>query len=123
MNKQKKSTWMGALVLAGWMVAMTGCEDAETASAALSLSPPDAELTGRGATQVFTASVTVEEEDVYLPLQWSVSNPSLGGILSSSGMSAVYESNGTIGQNVVICRDALGREGLAAVNQRRATTD
>ena len=53
-----------------------------------------------------------------MPLMWSVSNPSVGGILSASGLSAIYESNGTRGQNSVTVVDQSDAEGVAAIEQR-----
>lgn len=122
-----KTQWMrgvmtGLLVAALGLLA-SGCEDAETGSA-LTVSPSDSEIAGVGATVFLTAARPEDEdptnrnEEVIYPLTWSVSNPSLGGILSSSGNSAVYESNGTRGQNVVFARDQFGREGLAVINQQ-----
>lgn len=115
----------GCLAAVVIMAGSAGCEDAETKSG-LSVDPPSSDLIGRGATVVLTASMpgdiavtTNINQEVILPLQWSVSNPSLGGIMRSAGYSAVYESNGTIGQNVIIVKDGYGREGLASVNQRR----
>jgi hypothetical protein len=116
-NMNRWGLLAGALACALVMTMSTGCEDAETGSG-LTLDPPSADLTGQGATVSLTASMPEEGEEVILPLTWSVSNPSMGGILRSAGYTAVYESNGRIGQNVVICRDGLGREGLASVNQR-----
>lgn len=99
-----------------------GCEDADTGSA-MSVTPETSNLSGQGATVVLTAKlpgtsmVSNRSDQIILPLSWSVSNPSLGGILSSRGYTAVYESNGKDGQNVVIAEDAYGHEGLAVINQ------
>lgn len=116
---------MWRMLLAGicliGMSVSSACDDAETGTS-LQVDPPSSDVAGRGATVLLTASVADEDEEMIMPLKWSVSNPSLGGILRATGDSAVYESNGTIGQNVVICRDGLGREGLASVNQRREET-
>lgn len=117
----------GAIACALAAMLATGCEDAETESG-LTLTPASSELIGQGATVLLTAELAVEpgtnvHDQVILPLTWSVSNPSLGGILRSAGYTAVYESNGRIGQNVVICRDGFGREGLASINQRREVVE
>lgn len=121
-NMKRRGLLAGALVCALALTLASGCEDAETGSG-LTLTPASSELTGPGATVLLTASMPDEGDEVILPLTWSVSNPSLGGILRSAGYTAVYESNGRIGQNVVICRDGLGREGLASVNQRREVVE
>lgn len=114
--------WLVGFLLGGILAAVS-CEDAETRSA-IEVTPDHADLYGNGATAVFTAEAvfnpdtTNRNEELVYPLEWSVSNPSLGGIMKSAGNSAVYESNGTRGQNVVIVRDQFGREGLAGVSQR-----
>jgi|GEM_PF-2903987 hypothetical protein len=63
------------------------------------------------------ASSTNLADRLFLPLEWSVSNPGLGQILASGGYSAVYRSVGGEGVNVVIVRDQAGREGIASVTQ------
>lgn len=134
-----KTRWiqmMGAgLLAAGWLWTAGGCENAET-DTALAVDPPSSVVRGEGATVFLTAfdpdqSVYVKSSDdssvvetnamgaqIMLPLAWRVTNPDLGGILSSGGYSAVYESRGVIGQNVVIVEDRFGREGVAVINQR-----
>ena len=123
MNTQcmKRWTGIGTVLL---MLLVTGCEDAETGSA-LTVTPSEVNVTGVGATSYFTAAARVDageatnrNEEIIYPLVWSVSNPTLGGLMSSAGDSAVYESNGRKGQNVVFVKDGFGREGLAVINQR-----
>ena len=123
MMKTRRTGWflLAGVIFCGLLIS-SGCEDAETGSG-LILTPQDSALLGQGATVSITASMPDEDDEVILPLTWTVSNPSLGGILRSAGYTAVYESNGRIGQNVVICRDGLGREGLASVNQRREVVE
>ena len=101
-----------------------GCEDADT-QMALTLTPDEVELTETGSV-LFTAELPDADpettgnraEELLLPLEWRVHNPGLGGIQASGGNSAVYQSNGRHGQNVVHVRDQGGREGVAVVNQR-----
>ena len=57
---------------------------------------------------------------IFLPLEWSVGSPQLGRILSSAGYTAIYESYGGKGQNVVTVCDQVGRAGVAVVNHRIA---
>jgi hypothetical protein len=123
MKTQWMKRWVGVLAIV-LLVIMTGCEDAETGSA-LSVTPSEVNVTGVGATSYFTVAARVDageatnrNEEIIYPLVWSVSNPTLGGMMSSAGDSAVYESNGRKGQNVVFVKDGFGREGLAVINQR-----
>ena len=112
------ATALAVALLAG------GCEDADT-QMAITLTPDEVELTETGSV-LFTAELANvdpettddRDEELLLPLEWRVQNPGLGGIQSSGGNSAVYESNGRRGQNVVHVRDQGGREGVAAVNQQ-----
>jgi hypothetical protein len=124
MKMEWMKRWTGICSVLLLLAQVTGCEDAETGSA-LSVTPSEAGLTGVGATSYFTAAARVEageatnrNEEIIYPLVWSVSNPALGGMMSSAGDSAVYESNGKKGQNVVFVKDQFGREGLAVINQR-----
>lgn len=79
------------------------------------------EMEGAGAVVVkasFPEGEGGEAEDaLLLPLEWSVHNPGLGGMMRSAGHTAVYESNGRRGQNVIFVKDRQGREGVLAVNQ------
>lgn len=111
--------------VAGWcmipmvllsMAMIAGCDDAEKGSA-LVVEPPESSVSGAGATVFLTARMVDEDDDAILPLSWHVQHPALGNILSAAGMTAVYRSNGAMGQNVVFCQDHLGREGLAVINQ------
>ena len=71
-------------------------------------------------TAAAAAETNETTQTLYLDLEWEVSNPALGFILSQAGYTAVYESNGTIGQNVVRVMDQAGNEGEALINQRAA---
>lgn len=57
---------------------------------------------------------------IFLPLEWTVGSPHLGRILVSAGYTAIYESFGGKGQNVVTVFDRAGRAGVAVVNHRIA---
>ena len=60
---------------------------------------------------------------IFLPLEWSVGSPHLGRILASAGYTAIYESFGGQGQNVVTVFDRAGRAGVAVVNHRILETN
>lgn len=143
-----KTKWMKAigagLVLAGLLGFASGCGDDAETDTALSIDPAKSVITGQGTTVFLTvwdpdnavyesipaqrakfgsqdSETTITNglsSQIMLPLEWSVSNPSLGRIYMSRGYSAVYESLGGRGQNIVIVTDAVGREGLAVVEQR-----
>lgn len=148
-----KTKWMKAigagLVLAGWLGFAAGCGDDVETDTALAIDPAKSEITGQGTTVFMTVwdpdSAVYEtipsqraksgsqdsattltnglSSQIMLPLEWSVSNPSLGRIYMCRGYSAVYESLGGRGQNIVVVTDAAGREGLAVVEQRYGTTN
>ena len=96
---------------------MAGCENTTTSDTAITVTPDSVELKG-GATQVFTASVADTNVALNLPLVWTVGDSTLGLIKSSEGLTAVYESNGAIGNNTVTVRDQGEASGVAVINQR-----
>lgn len=67
-----------------------------------------------------TTPATNLVSQIFLPLEWSVGSPHLGRILASAGYTAIYESFGGKGQNVVTVSDQAGRAGVAVVNHRIA---
>lgn len=71
-----------------------------------------------------TNSSALASSNLFYPLEWRVSNPQLGFILSSVGNSAVYQSyQGAVGANIVYCRDQAAREGQAVVGLSRPTEE
>ena len=111
---------VGAILMAG----LTACEDTERGTAIV-VTPDTSTLYIANATVVLTAApaedpaLSTNEVDVlFLPLEWSVSDPSLGGIVSSGGYSAVYASTGRVGQQSIRVKDQGGSDGVAVVYQR-----
>ena len=113
-----------AAVLAAGALTWTGCDQTYSADLEIPITPASVQLTNDfGWVVTFRANEFVSTNEavdavtnLFYPLEWSVSNPGLGIILSSTGDSAIYQSfPGVVGANVVICRDQSGREGQAAV--------
>lgn len=115
--------WMGA-----------GCEVIENSNLVLSVSPSSTNLTVASQTMVFSVAVntltnstggtsgtnsTAITPPVVTPLQWTVSDPSLGTIRASGAYTAIYGRNGdAVGNNYLHVVDASGRyEGVAVVSQ------
>ncbi len=115
----KKLQWfsmavvLSVLALGVW----SGCEQAEGLDG-LSVSPSTVTLGGASnnvTTVAFTASIS---SPLALPMEWRVSNPGLGLIVSHSGTNAIYKANkGAKGDNIVTARDQYGNEGSAVVTQ------
>ena len=106
------------LALAGvGVVLTTGCESTSTADEVITLTPASATLSGKGATASFVASVTSTNAELVLPLEWAVGSGNLGRILSTAGLTAIYESNGKIGNNTISVQDQVGQAGVAVINQ------
>ena len=116
MKRTACSLGIGALVcLAVVLPLMVGCEtDGE--SAGLVLSPSSVTLSSTNNTATFTVS-TNSQRALSLPLEWSVSDPSLGNIVAASGWQAIYARLGKSGNNVVTAKDQYGSEGHAVVSQ------
>jgi hypothetical protein len=53
-----------------------------------------------------------------LPLVWTASDAALGGIKSSAGVTAIYQSTGKVGNNVITVRDQGESEGIAVITQQ-----
>lgn len=118
MTKQcSRSMLLGRLVVAlvvgvvlSWF--MTSCEETDDA---LNVFPGNSTIGPNIST--FTIAVVSATRDISLPLEWSVSNPELGSITSTSGYSVVYTRTTNNGENSVTVRDQYGTEGVAAVDQ------
>jgi hypothetical protein len=98
-------------------IVMTGCEDAGGVNG-IQVTPAAATLnatSGVSNTVVLTASVS---GPLALPLTWSVSNPALGQIASSSGSNAVYIATRARGDNIVHVQDQYDAEGFATIQQQ-----
>lgn len=111
-----------AVLLSGAAWMMAGCETTSHNDEGLDITPGAVTLTNDynwavtfQAGAVDTNGVVVST-NLYYPLEWRVSYPALGVILSSAGNSAIYQSlAGAAGVNIVSCRDQAGREGSATV--------
>jgi len=114
------------LAVAG--VALTGCEEVSTDGAMEIL--PSSPVIGLNAAVELTAIppgstpdtsnanyLLVPATNAALPFVWEVSNPELGTIISTGGLSAVYRSSRTPGTNAIKVRDQLNREGVTVVTQ------
>jgi hypothetical protein len=92
----------------------SGCESAEGIEG-LTVSPASVIVSNSSSSVSFTAFV---DGNMALPLEWSVSAPNLGTIVSHSGSNAVYKANkGVKGDNIITARDQYGNEGAAVVTQ------
>jgi len=118
----------------GWWV-LSSCETVESLDRTLQIEPASTNLTAAGETVVFRVVINVQSNldiggtstnagapggaPVIFPLEWSVSDPSLGRIRASGGLSAVYERNGrATGNNYIRVIDRGRRyEGVAVVVQ------
>jgi hypothetical protein len=105
----------GLAILAGWWLA-TGCDSNSGSESIIAVTPASATLSGEGSTATFTASGSTNMTMV-LPLEWTVSDASLGRILDSAGVTAVYESFGGAGNNTIHVRDKADAEGFALIIQ------
>ena len=108
-------------VFAGFVSAMSllsGCEEASGLRGLL-VSPENVTLPVGSNTVVFTVTGGVTNE-LALPFEWWVSNPSLGSIIGASGRSATYRRSDNNGENVVTVRDQYDNEGYAVVKQTAA---
>jgi hypothetical protein len=114
------------MLAAAALFALLGCEQAEKTSSQdeglILFDPPAAEISGVGATVVFSVALdtnaVARELVLYLPLDWSVSDAALGSIRSTANFTAIYESTGLAGNNIIRVQDQRGSEGTTVVVQR-----
>ena len=105
-----------ALALMGSAAWLCGCESSTT-NAGITVTP--ASISGTtangGLVQLTASSAGGTNNVLYLPLEWSVSDPGLGHMVESHGYDAVYQSNGHPGNNIITVKDQGTSEGVAVV--------
>ena len=105
------------------MLLWVGCEESTT-DMTIAVSPASIGVTNNHVI-TFVASLpgattnsngTAEQLD--FPLEWNLSDGSLGSILETRGNTAIYATTpGRAGPNVITVTDQAGREGAAAIAQ------
>ena len=116
----KQVSWVAVGMVAGLLAVnllATGCESTSSADEVIKVTPESSTLVGKRATASFVASATSTNSPLVLPLEWSVGRGDLGKFLATEGVTAVYESNGKVGNNTITVQDKIGQSGVAVVNQ------
>jgi len=122
-KRDSRGRLVGVATLILVAVALMGCEKTERRRS-LDVTPQWTEVTRAGHRVVLTASVTPTSDpaisnqvsELLYPLEWFVTEPANGRIISTAGNTAVYHADNGAGKNVVIVRDQGNREGLANIN-------
>ena len=101
------------------IVLAAGCEKATT-KAAIQVTPPSSDIAPHESVTLVASIPDTEQEarQLYSPLLWRVSNPSLGSLRQTAGNTAVYVATGAQGVNAVTVQDQAGAEGVAAITQQ-----
>jgi hypothetical protein len=100
-------------LLAAFLV--TGCENVQTTdNNIIEVSPTSLAVTGR---YIVVYSVSAGSNSLYMPLQWSVSDPRLGTVTQSGALSALYQPNDLAGVNTITVRDQAEAVGFASIDQ------
>ncbi|MBN1676045.1 MAG: hypothetical protein JXR37_33685 [Kiritimatiellae bacterium] len=102
------------------VAALVGCESSTTDEISITVDPSSATLIHGNGAVVFTAAAHSNAPTLFLPLEWSVSDSTLGRIESSAGVSAVYIGSGQLGTQAITVRDQGEAEGVAAVYQPKS---
>lgn len=114
---------MRTVIMAGFLAVLalaTGCEKTTTSKALdVTTTPADAKIDVRGSVTLKAAIPEAERETrtIFYPLEWTVSDSSLGTVREAAGDSAVYVANDSEGVNTVTVRDQAGAEGIASITQ------
>lgn len=96
------------------LLLVAGCEEAGNLGT-INVTPKTALFRGTYNTEIFTATT---DGKLSLPLTWSVTDSTLGSIVSSSGSNAVYRRSARAGSNVIIVKDQYNSEGYAYITQQ-----
>lgn len=97
-------------------VFMSGCDEA-TGLILLGIEPAYVDLTPGSNLVEFVISTNSQGSELGLPLEWIVTDSSLGRIVGSGGYNAIYVRFGPNGVNTIIARDQYDNEGFATVRQ------
>lgn len=68
----------------------------------------------------FRASLPEDDDDtreIYYPLEWSLSDPSIGALRGAAGDTVVYEAGPFAGAGSITVRDQIGATGSASISQ------
>ena len=103
---------MLAVLAAG--AAFVGCEMGSSAEP-IDVTPSIVTLSATSNTVLLTANVA--SNSALLPLQWSVTDTSLGAIVQNSGSTVLYQATPALGVNRVIVRGADGTAGTVTITQ------
>lgn len=90
------------------------CED-RIIDADMTIEPSDTTITEDTDMGITLTATPNGDRDLYYPLVWEVSDPSLGEIQSSAGAEAVYKSFGVYGNNTITVHDQDQSSGAARV--------
>ncbi len=96
-------------------VLITGCETTETTDNVITVTPAESYVSSTQSVVTLKASMTGTNLAMVLPLEWSVSDTSLGIIKAVAGDTAVYEATLKHGHNIIYVSDTGDSEGVAAV--------
>jgi hypothetical protein len=122
MTMKTRNAWLlGMAVIAGVVgVVLTGCETTESADSAITITLSSSTITNKAAVTMTAAASggTNSTTSLALPLVWTASDAALGGIKSSAGVTAIYQSTGKVGNNVITVRDQGESEGIAVITQQ-----
>ena len=110
--------FVGMAVLLGALLHMTGCEEGDP-DRWLTISPAEIVLNDETATVTFVANVTTNDDAGFAtPIEWRMTDPTLGAFIGGSGNSIIYGRYPETGVNVITAEDPYGAEGTAIVTQR-----
>jgi len=121
--KQERFVLVSCLfVLSVFLIALTqsGCEEAKGVGG-LEVDPSSVTLSADDTSEVLEVVGGIADNTLALPLEWRVSDPSLGQIVAMSGRTAVYRRTSANGVNTVTVRDQFEREGYVTITQRSAS--
>ncbi len=118
MKQRTFAVLIGSVAFIAIVGLWVGCEESPT-NVTINITPPLAATTNWTVVR-FVASLSVatnSTDELYYPLEWSMSDPNIGRFRSAEGDTAVYETVGWPGVQTITVRDQAGHVGTAGVAQ------
>ncbi|MEI6971114.1 MAG: Ig-like domain-containing protein [bacterium] len=95
----------------------SGCGAVDTPDTVITITPASTSVAAKE-TKVFTACAADSNVVLNLPLEWTISDSSLGTIIATDGLTAFYKAGTGTGNNILRVYDQGDASGMALVQHR-----
>ncbi len=108
------------LGLAFTVISQTGCEDVKGIDGIMVRGPngSNSVTLALSEKEVLLTATFSKTNNLAFPLEWRVSDPSLGTIVNQSSATALYRRAARTGSNIITVTDQYDNEGFATIVQQ-----